>query len=114
MLCQQCGVREAEVHLTELTNADVGQRQLCPICANVELQVFELEMAQEAHANLPDGKTLDSILTAAEAQGTPDQRRQLALMLRVRASREPGRLTPTAIAFLARFGPPPGAGPSVH
>lgn len=106
MLCQQCGVREAEISLTDVTNAGIRERQVCLVCANDDLHAFESEMAQEAHANLPDGKTLDSILTLAEKQGTPDQRRQLALMLRVRAARQPGRLTPTAISFLARFGPP--------
>ena len=103
MLCEQCGVREADVRLTEVTNARHAQRQLCPICSSVQLQAFESEMAEAAHANLPDGKILDSILTLAEREGTADQQRQLALMLRVRARQQPERLTPTAIAFLARF-----------
>src|SRR4051812_4381539 len=106
MLCEQCGVREADAYLTEVRNAHVGQRQLCSICVTVELRAAEKEMAEAAHTNLPDGKTLDSILTLAAAQGTTDQQRQLALMLRARATQQPGRLTPTAHAFLARFGPP--------
>ena len=106
MVCQQCGAREAEVNLTELTNGRVAQRQLCSTCASVDVQRFEADMAEEAHANLPEGKTLDSILNVVALQGTPDQQRQFALMLRARAAHQPERLTPTAIAFLARFGPP--------
>jgi len=107
MKCQQCGVREAEVRLIDVTDSHAGQRQLCAICASGDLRTYEEEMAQEAHARLPDGPTLDAILANAERHGTPDQRRQLALMLRVRAAQEPGRLTPTALAFLAHFAPPP-------
>jgi protein-arginine kinase activator protein McsA len=106
MLCEQCNVREADVHLTEIANASIGQRRLCSICASADVRAVETEMAEEAHARLPDGETLDVILTRAAAHGTPDQRRQLALMLRVRAAQQPGRLTPTALAFLTRFGPP--------
>jgi len=105
MLCEQCEVRGADVHLTEVTNAGIGQRQLCSICASAKVQAVETEMAEAAHANLPDEETLDSILSRVAAHGTPDQRRQLALMLRARAAQQPGRLTPTALAFLARFAP---------
>jgi hypothetical protein len=111
MLCQQCGVREAEIQLTELTDVHLAQRQLCGICGNVDLRRFEEEAAQLGHAKLPDGSTLDAALALAERQGTPDQRRQLALALRVRAAQEPRRLTPAAKEFLARFGPPPDTGP---
>ena len=110
MKCQQCGVREAEVRLIDVTDTHAGQRQLCAICASDDVRTYEEEMAHEAHARLPDGPTLDAILERAERHGTPDQRRQLALMLRVRSAQEPGRLTPTANAFLARYAPPHRAG----
>jgi hypothetical protein len=112
MKCQQCGVREAEVRMIDVTNTHSRERQLCAICANGDLRTYEEETAQEAHSRLPDGPTLDAILANAERHGTPDQRRQLALMLRVRSAQEPGRLTPAALAFLTRFAPPHRAGES--
>jgi hypothetical protein len=112
MKCECCGEREAEVRVIDVTDTKSAARQLCAICANGNLRRYEEEMAHEAHARLPDGPTLDAILARAERHGTPDQRRQLALMLRVRAEEEPGRLTPAARAFFARFAPPPRAGES--
>ena len=107
MLCQHCGAREAEVRLTELMDSAAAERQLCHVCAGGHLQAFEEDLALRAHMSLPDGPALDAALARVARDGTPSQRRQIALMLKARADREPSRLTPSAVAFLNRFGPPP-------
>ena len=112
MICQRCGVREAEIRLIDLTDSGAERRHLCSVCAGVGLQAFEAELARTAHANLPDGPALDAALYLAERRGTPDQRRQLALMLRERAEHEASRMTSFAIEFLSRFAPPDGLPPS--
>ena len=106
MVCEQCGVRDADIRLIDLTDTGAERRHLCSVCAGVGLQAFEAELARTAHANLPDGPALDAALGLAESRGTPDQRRQLALMLRERAEHEPTRMTSSAIEFLSRFAPP--------